>query len=56
MAISVVDMVLVTCSIKAKVQMHEAPVHRRVICLLLHLGLGLGPSRKQMKGIPHRCV
>lgn len=50
---SVVEMVLVTCCIEAEVEVHEAPVHGRVICLLLHLGLGLGPSRKKMKGVPH---
>lgn len=56
MTASVIEMRLVTCSIEAEVEVHEAPVHGRVICLLLHLGLGLCPSRKKMKGIPHRCI
>ena len=44
---------IATCCIKAKMEVHEAPVHGRIICLLLHLGLGLGISRKKVKGVPH---
>ena len=52
----VVVILVVTCSVKAKVEVHEASVHGRVICLLLHLGLRLGISRKKMKGVPHRSI
>ena len=37
-----------TCGIKSKMEVHETPVHRGVISLLLHLGPGLGINRKKM--------
>lgn len=51
--VTVTVIVIATCCIKAKMEVHEAPVHGRIICLLLHLGLGLGTSRKKVKGVPH---
>ena len=49
----VMMMTVVTCSVKAKMKVHEAPVHGRVSCLLLHLGFGPGVSGQEMKGVPH---